>query len=99
MSASVARCSECVPRCGSLAAREANYISVVCGNGLPRHGGRDVQRELRVGGLPFRSSGQERPTRDRRHGGGVCRTADGKGAGMGALRKAGVWLGLVEEDE
>jgi cell division inhibitor SepF len=29
----------------------------------------------------------------------VCRTADGKGAGMGALRKAGVWLGLVEEDD
>ena len=29
----------------------------------------------------------------------MCRTADGKGAGMGALRKAGVWLGLVEEDD
>ncbi|GIJ37319.1 cell division protein SepF 2 [Micromonospora andamanensis] len=69
------------------------------GTAFPATGGRDVQRELRVVGLPFRSGGQGWSTRDRRHGGGVCRTADGKGAGMGALRKAGVWLGLVEEDD
>jgi cell division inhibitor SepF len=30
---------------------------------------------------------------------GASRTADGGARGMGALRKAGVWLGLVEDDD
>src|SRR5207245_6458838 len=42
-----------------------------------------------AGGCPRRNSGTAR---------GMCRMADG-GAPMGALRKAGVWLGLVEEDD
>lgn len=37
--------------------------------------------------------------RDKRHGTGARAARRTEGRGMGALRKAGVWLGLVEEDD
>src|SRR5437764_14598393 len=31
--------------------------------------------------------------------GGTCRTGEKRDAAMGALRKAGVWLGLIEDED